>query len=293
MDDASCVRPQRTLARAATVAGWGYWSGTDVRVEFRPAEPDTGLVFVRCDVSPASRVPARYDCRVDVHRRTVLECDGVRVEMVEHVLAALAGLRIDNCEIWVDAPELPGLDGSCAPLVSALLQAGVVTQDKPRRQLVVDTVLRVGDAESWVEARPAEADGLFIEYQLDYGPENSIEPQVYRAQLTPTVFCEEMAASRTFLLEEEAVFLQQAGFGHHVRHSDLLVFGPDGLIDNELRYENECARHKALDLVGDLALAEQDLNGTIVAHRGGHRLNVELVAALVDAQAPVHCARSA
>ena len=110
------------------MAGFGYWSGRDVHVELRPAPPHTGIVFVRRDFEPARRIPADVHKRIEVPRRTTLVAEGTQVEMVEHVLAALYGLAIDNCEVWVDSSELPGLDGSCQPLVEALLAAGVIEQ---------------------------------------------------------------------------------------------------------------------------------------------------------------------
>ena len=106
------TRRQTTIAKSATVTGFGLWSGKDICLEFRPAEPNSGIVFVRSDLGPDARVPARVEHRIESPRRTTLSANGVSVEMVEHVMAALAGLRIDNCEIHVDAPEMPGMDGS-------------------------------------------------------------------------------------------------------------------------------------------------------------------------------------
>jgi len=249
------------------LAGFGYWSGRDVNVELRPAPPHTGIVFVRRDFEPARRIPADVHKRIEVPRRTTLVADGTQVEMVEHVLAALYGLAIDNCEVWVDSSELPGLDGSCQPLVEALLAAGVIEQPALRGRLIVTDVTRVGDDDTWVEARPVKGDRLAIRYRLDYGSNNPIGRQ--------------LASARTFVLAEEAEWLRQRGLGQRVTNKDLLVFGPEGPIDNELRMENECVRHKALDLVGDLALAGCELIGHFIAHKSGHRLNAELVKVLL------------
>jgi UDP-3-O-[3-hydroxymyristoyl] N-acetylglucosamine deacetylase len=275
------LRNQRTLAGPCTLAGFGYWSGRDVRIELRPAPPHCGIVFVRQDLAPPRRIAADVGQRIEVPRRTTLVSDGAQVEMVEHILAALYGLAIDNCEVWVDGSELPGLDGSCQPLVEAIAAAGIVQQTATRRRLIVTDVTRVGDDEAWVEARPTRSLGLTIKYRLDYGSNSPIGRQTIELKITPSVFRSELAAARTFILAEEAEWLRQRGLGSRVTNQDLLVFGPEGPIDNTLRMEDECVRHKALDLIGDLALAGCELVGHFIAYRSGHRLNAELVKVLL------------
>ena len=263
------------------MAGFGYWSGKDVAVELRPAPANSGIVFVRSDLDRPRRIPASVRQRIEVPRRTTLAADGTQVEMVEHVLAALYGLGIDNCEIWVNGSELPGLDGSAKPLIDAIDAAGVVEQPVRRRRLVINDVTRVGDDDTWVEARPSKGGALTIKYRLDYGNATAIGRQTIELNVTPTSFREELAPARTFILAEEAAWLRERGLGLRVTNQDLLVFGPEGPLDNELRLENECVRHKALDLIGDLALAGCDLVGYFIAHKSGHRLNAELVKAVL------------
>jgi UDP-3-O-[3-hydroxymyristoyl] N-acetylglucosamine deacetylase len=275
------LRNQRTLARACSVAGFGYWSGRDVTVELRPAAAGSGITFVRSDLDRPRRIAADVRQRIEVPRRTTLSGDGAQVEMVEHILAALYGLSIDNCEVWVNASEMPGLDGSCQPLAVAIQEAGLVEQRLPRRRLTVTEVTRVGDDECWVEARPAKTNSLSVKYKLDYGPNNPIGRQTIELIVTPATFAAELAGARTFVLKEEAEWLRSRGLGQRVTNQDLLVFGEEGPLDNELRFENECVRHKALDLVGDLALAGCDLVGQFIAHKSGHRLNAELVKVLL------------
>ncbi|MCC7086068.1 MAG: UDP-3-O-[3-hydroxymyristoyl] N-acetylglucosamine deacetylase [Pirellulales bacterium] len=275
-------RNQRTLAGVAVVEGYGYWTGRDVKVEFRPAAPDTGVVFVRSDLTPTVQLPAAVEHRVEVPRRTVLRRGSASVEMVEHVLAALAGLQIDNCEVWVDRPELPGLDGSAKALVEALDTVGVVVQHATRSQLIVREITRLGDDESWIEVRPAQTDGLSVRYRVDYGADSSIGRQTLQVSITPETFRRDLAPARTFMLKEEAEWLQAQGFGKRAKLTDLLVFDADGPIENELRYRDECARHKILDLVGDFALAGCDVVGQVIAHRSGHRLNAEMVRVLLS-----------
>jgi UDP-3-O-acyl N-acetylglucosamine deacetylase len=254
-------------------------------VEFRPAAPDTGIVFVRSDLDSPRRIPALVHQRIEVPRRTCLSAGGVLVEMVEHILAALAGLGIDNCEVWTDRPEMPGFDGSCQPFVDVLQPAGVVALPVCRRQLVVQQTHRVGDESSWVEARPSWTGGLTIRCLIDYGHHSPIGRQSLELAVTPAAFCREVAAARTFLLEDEAAWLQAQGLGTRVTCQDLLVFGSHGPLGNTLRYPDECVRHKVLDMIGDLALAGCDLVGEFIAHCSGHRLNADLVRSLLDRQA--------
>jgi UDP-3-O-[3-hydroxymyristoyl] N-acetylglucosamine deacetylase len=277
------LRRQRTISKCTEVAGFGYWSGRDVRVLFRPASPDTGIVFVRDDFEQPRRIPVHVNNRLEMPRRTSLAAEGATVEMVEHVLAALHGLHVDNCEVCVNSPELPGCDGSSLPFVQALDAVGTVEQVVERSRLVVTEVTRVGTQESWVEARPApKGQGFSLRYKLDYGPNTPIGKQALDLpNVTPHSFRTELAPARTFIMEEEARWLKERGLGTRVTMRDLLVFNDDGVIDNELRFENECVRHKTLDLLGDLALAGCELVGQFIAFRSGHRLNAELVKVLL------------
>jgi UDP-3-O-[3-hydroxymyristoyl] N-acetylglucosamine deacetylase len=288
------TRNQRTIAAPALVEGVGYWSGKDVRVEFRPAPAGSGIVFVRSDLSGCPRIPASVEHRVEQPLRTVLQCGEAGVEMIEHIMASLAGLQIDNCELWVNHAEMPGADGSCLPFVEALRSAGIVEQDSIRRQQVIHKTIRLGDGKSWIEARPCSSGKMVLRYDLDYGAGNPIGRQSLEISLSPRHFHLNLAPSRTFLLESEAAAIQARGLGQRTTFKDLLVFGPRGPIGNQLRFPDECVRHKMLDMVGDLALAGCDLVGRFVAYRSGHRLNAELVRAIVaqgsDTEKLRHCA---
>ncbi len=277
----SAPRKQRTIRSPVSLTGFGYWSGRDVTVEFRPAAEHSGIVFVRTDLARRVRIPALIGNRFETPRRTTLKAEGATVEMTEHVLAALFGLRIDNCEVWVDQPELPGFDGSSRPFVECLDRVGAVEQDAERPQLIVREVTRVGNEESWIEARPSPRSELSLRYRLDYGLGNAIGRQTLELPIAPPTFREELAPCRTFMLKSEADWLLAQGLGKRATPQDLLVFDADGPIENELRFRDECVRHKMLDFVGDLALAGCDLVGQFSAHRSGHRLNAELVRVLL------------
>jgi len=274
-------RNQRTIAAPVSVEGFGYWSGKDVRVEFRPAAAEAGITFVRGDLPDQPRIPADVGCRSEAIRRTNLSEGAASVDMIEHIMAALAGLQIDNCEVWVDQQEMPGCDGSSLAFVQALDSVGAIEQSAPRRQFVVRQPMRLGTPDHWIEARPGCSGRTVLQYELDY-PNTSIGRQTLELVLTPDSFRKDMAPCRTFTLQAEAEAMQRQGLGRRTTFKDLLVFGPNGPIDNRLRFPDECVRHKLLDMVGDLALAGCDLVGRFVAYRSGHQLNSLLVQTLLS-----------
>jgi len=277
-------RHQRTITRPAEVQGIGFVTGADVRLRFVPAPPWTGIIFLRTDLGPEATIPATVERVSGTNRRTTLGTPPVCVSLVEHVLAALAGLRIDNCYVEVNAPETPGLDGSARAFVEALNGAGIVTQPARRAVWAVDGKILVSAKGATLAFHPHDHDHLRISYLLDYGLRSPIVRQSHTVVVTPESFANELASCRTFLLEEEALELRRNGLGSNTRVTDLLVFGPRGPIDNRLRFGNEPARHKVLDLIGDLALLGHDVRGHMVAYRSGHPLNVELVRALAARQ---------
>ena len=201
--------------------------------------------------------------------------------MVEHVLAALAGLQIDNCEIFADRAEMPGCDGSSLMFTNALAQTQVVQLSEPRRVIEVVSTIRVGDEHTWIQAEPVASDHLELIYHLHYD-RPAIGSQSYSSIVTPTIFAKEIAPARTFVLLEEAQQLQQQGLGQRVTFQDIIVFDEQGPLDNELRFDDECARHKMLDMIGDFSLSGTDLIGRFTAFRSGHRLNSQMVFALLQ-----------
>jgi UDP-3-O-acyl N-acetylglucosamine deacetylase len=238
-------------------------------------------VFVREDLSLNARIPALYENRIEIPRRTCLQVDNVRVEMVEHILATLAGLQIDNCEIGVDGAEMPGCDGSAMAFVAAVESVGSVAQDKEVNRLEITDHVSISGGGCSIEAFPSQGDTYTIEYTLDYAGDSVIGYQVANLAITPELFKEEIAPCRTFILQREADEMLRAGLGKRVRSHDLLIFDEHGPVNNQLRFENECARHKALDVIGDLALTGCEIVGHIVAHRSGHRLNAAFAQELV------------
>jgi UDP-3-O-acyl N-acetylglucosamine deacetylase len=272
------TRPQRTIVRPSEVHGVGFLTGANVALRFLPAPPSTGVVFVRADLPGRPRIVAHVREVTGTQRRTTLGRPPVQVALVEHVLASLAGLKIDNCIVELNGSEPPGLDGSALGFVAALLAAGTQTQPGRRAMWCVNQPLTVRSGSSTLTLHPPEEEGcgLVLTYFLDYGPTAPIGRQLHTWKASPGGFAREIASCRTFLLEEEAADLRRQGLGTRTTAADLLVFGKQGPIDNTLRFANEPARHKVLDLLGDLSLLGADLCGHIIAYRSGHPLNVEM-----------------
>lgn len=264
---------QRSIAHVAHVSGRGYWSGKNVSLTFLPAQPDTGIVFRRVDLAGEPMIPALASYRTDAQLRTKLVCGQASVEMVEHVLAALYGMGIDNCIIECDGAEMPGMDGSAYAIALAIFQAGCLISDRPAKRMRIDRTIRMGDQQVYVEANPSDQSGLTLVYHLDYGVGSPIPASSSSCLLSPEEFLTSIAPARTFLTQADAIRLQQSGVAQHVTHRDLVIFGDSGPIDNQLRFPDECSRHKLLDLIGDLALCGHRLEGLVFACRSGHNLN--------------------
>jgi UDP-3-O-[3-hydroxymyristoyl] N-acetylglucosamine deacetylase len=276
-------RSQRTLQNTAELAGPGFITGRKVIVRLHPAPADSGILFIRTDVSGQPVLPARVDFVTSTQRRTTLGGGEAAITLVEHLLATLAGLRVDNCVIELDGPEPPGLDGSARRFTEVVNDVGFEVQHARRAIWCVNDTITVNKAGATVTIyppKPGEENTLHATYILDYGKDSPIPKQSHTMAVNPSTYANEVAECRTFVTEREALTLLEHGVGKHLTARDLLVFGANGLIDNELRHANEPARHKVLDLIGDLSLCGVDLVGHVIAYRSGHSLNVALAKAL-------------
>jgi UDP-3-O-acyl N-acetylglucosamine deacetylase len=271
------VRNQHSIGRPAEVSGVALFSSVPSTVRFLPARSNTGVRFRRSDQAGAPEIPALVDWVVPCDRRTVLEKDGCRIELTEHVLAAVAGLQIDNLVIEVSAPECPGCDGSSLEFAETLAEARIVDQGVPIRPLVISHPLRITspDGRQIIDVAPSTEATCSMGYSLDYGSNSPIPAQYCGVTMCPETFLRDLAFARTFALEAEARALRAAGMATHLTEADIVVFGQNGVIGNRLRAVNECARHKLLDCVGDLSLVGFPIFGAIEASRSGHRLNAE------------------
>lgn len=270
------TRRQRTLGQAAAVSGIGFVTGAEIQLRFLPAAEDTGVVFRRVDLPGRPEIPAHVSLVTGTQRRTTLGHGNEQVSLVEHVMASLAGLRIDNCIVEIDAPEPPGMDGSAAPFVEALLGAGIQPQHSIRNICTVTAPCGINTGHSSIALHPGDKPGLRVSYFLDYGLDAPLPRQLATVDVDPASFERDVAPSRTFILESEAAHLRAQGLGSRTTPKDLIIFGQSGPIDNALRFADEPARHKILDIIGDLALLGIELAGHVVACRSGHPLNVAL-----------------
>jgi UDP-3-O-[3-hydroxymyristoyl] N-acetylglucosamine deacetylase len=271
---------QQTLKAPINCVGVGMHSGCRVSMTFRPAPTDRGIVFRRIDLG--ADIPARFDGVVDTRLSTALASDDARVTTVEHVMAAAAGCGIDNMLVELDGPEPPILDGSAAPLVFLIDCAGIVEQDAPRSAIEVRRTVRVEDDDGFAELRPGipGATGLDMALSIDFAAA-AIGRQALSLRLTPESFRQELARARTFGLIEEVDEMRAAGFALGGSLDNAVVVDQARILNpGGLRMPDEFVRHKALDAVGDLALAGAPLIGRFVAHRSGHSLNNRLLHAL-------------
>ncbi len=271
-------RKQRTITGTATLSGIGLHTGQEVRVDLKPAEVGSGLVFVRTDLPEHPEVPLNIARVENQGRRTTISAGDAEVHTVEHFLACLTALGIDNVRVEISGSEMPGMDGSALPWFTALKEAGITEQGEDREALALQSEVVVdfpGEQVSLV-ALPRD-EGLSIDYTLDY-QNPAIPVQRLSLTLTPETFEREIAPARTFCLSSEAKALRDAGLGKGATTLNTLVVGEDGRpLETELRFPDEYVRHKVLDLLGDLYLLGLDLSGRILAIRSGHRANVALV----------------
>ena len=275
-------RNQNSITQSVSLTGFGFWTGEDVTVQFRPAPPNSGLVFVRSDLFGHPRIPALVEYREEKPRQTSLVCRGARVDMVEHVLAALHGLQIDNCEIWTDQPEMPGFDGSSQVFAAALNEAEIAPQAAKRAIRIVTRAFYIGDDRSHFIVTTNRRGTCEFQYTLIPEEHYPIPMQRCLFELSPENFCNELARTRTFIAKHEADALLEQGLCRRVTPQNVLVLTEEGPMENSFLYENECARHKTLDMVGDFALLGCDLIGTLESFRGSHSLNAECVRQLLE-----------
>lgn len=275
---------QRTIEHEVELLGRGLFTGWPVTARFKPASAGSGVTFIRVDRDIPVRIPARIENVTARPRRTSLKNGVAEIDTVEHCLAAIRAVGIDNIEVELTSGEVPSADGSAEPFVDRLLSAGVVEQSIERAPFQVTAPVRVTEGDAELVAWPNDAPRLDIVYELDYG-KGPVGSQVFSFSLDRDDFRKEIAPARTFVLEEEAQALQAMGQGTHLSFSDVLVIGRDGPIENAYRYPDECVRHKILDLIGDLMLMGSFVCGRVYARKSGHSLNHQLVRRLREQRA--------
>jgi UDP-3-O-[3-hydroxymyristoyl] N-acetylglucosamine deacetylase len=272
---------QRTLKNVIRATGVGLHSGERVYLTVRPAPQDSGIQFVRTDLHPPVAIPAAVDCVVDTVMATTLGMDGVRVATVEHLMAAFAGLAIDNAQVEVSSEELPIMDGSAAPFVFLLQSAGVIDQPAPRRFLRIlrEVVHAAGDA----SARLVPHDGLRLDYTLEYDhPVFRRHSHHATVEVCPTSFIKEISRARTFGFLADYERLKRLNLARGGSLDNAVVVDDEGIMNREgLRLEDEFVKHKILDALGDLYLVGHPVLGAFIGQRSGHTINNGLLRRLL------------
>ena len=271
---------QQTLARPVQCTGIGLHSGKRVNLTIKPAPVNHGIKFVRTDLAHRPVISAHFRNVVDTSLATTLGTDGVIVSTVEHLMAALVGLCIDNALVEMDGYEAPIMDGSAGPFTSMLKEAGIRTQPGKRYTFVVKKPIEMSDGDRKVGLYPSDTLKITCTIEFDHP---LVMRQSYTISLTDGLFEKEISRARTFGFLHEVNYLKQNGFARGGSLENAVVIDRDRILNREgLRYENEFVRHKVLDCIGDLSLLGMPLIGHIVAYKSGHTLNHALLKRFID-----------
>lgn len=271
---------QRTLRSAIRATGIGLHSGEKVFLTLRPAPVDTGIIFRRVDLDPVVEIPARPEMVGETTLSTCLVKDGARISTVEHLLAALAGLGIDNCYIEVSAQEIPIMDGSAGPFVFLIQSAGVEEQNKAKQFVRIRKRVEVRDGDKWAAFEPF--DGFKVDFSIEFNHpvfENKVQRSV--VDLSSTSFVKEVSRARTFGFMNDIEYLRSKNLALGGSMDNAIVLDDYRILnDGGLRYRDEFVKHKILDAIGDLYLMGHSLIGAFTAYKSGHALNNRLLRAI-------------
>jgi len=268
------VSHQRTLQRAAVCEGVGLHTGRPVRMRLDSAPPNSGVVFRRVDLPRAPIVEARPGNVVDVHHATSIAKDGIEVRTIEHLMAAFAGLGVDNVLVELDAEEVPAMDGSAAPFVEMIRKVGLRRQMAPRTYLKVKERLVVEADRRSIQIVPSERLQVIYTMRFDHP---MLGEQSVAFDLTRETFVREIASCRTYGFMKDVEELRRRNLALGGSFENAVVIGEGGVLNGDLRFRDELVRHKVLDLVGDLYLLGKPVVGTVIAHSAGHLLHTKLV----------------
>lgn len=272
---------QKTIETSVSCSGIGTHTGLPSVITIRPAPENTGIVFIRKDLDGAPEIPALLKYLVNGHYATKV---GLSLEesvgTIEHLMASFSALLIDNAFVDVTGPEIPIMDGSSAPFITLLKSAGLKEQKSPRQFLEILKTVEISENKALARLSPSSS--FSIEFEMGFR-QNVLEKQTFCYTHTPENFCTHIADARTFGFFEDAPFMYEKGLALGTSLDNSLIFKAGILLNEEgLRYENECVRHKILDVVGDFALAGYPLKGHFYGNSSGHALNHKLLTALLE-----------
>jgi UDP-3-O-[3-hydroxymyristoyl] N-acetylglucosamine deacetylase len=269
---------QRTLRRPVSCVGIGLHSGNKVQLSLKPAAPDFGIRFRRTDLG-GHEVPATVQHLGGINLATALSRNEVSVETVEHLLSALVSMNVDNVLIELNSPEVPIMDGSAAPFIYLIQEAGLKVQPLARKYLKIVRPIAISRGDKRIALYPS--DHFKVTYSVSYD-HPLLRHQSKTIRITEESFIEEIAPARTFTFLKDVEMLRQNGLALGGSLDNAIVLGETGVLNNALRFEDEFVRHKILDAVGDLALVGLPVIGHLVAHRAGHALHTEFAARILE-----------
>src|SRR6187551_2462110 len=272
------MKAQRTLRRSISCAGIGLHSGKKVTLSLKPAPADSGIRFRRCDLG-GLEVPATVKHVGGINYATGLARDAVRVDTVEHLLAALVSLGIDNAIVELNSPEVPIMDGSAAPFIYLIQEAGVKPLPAARRFMKILRPIALSHGDKRIALYPS--DHFKVTYSIAYD-HPLLRQQSRTIRVTEAVFIDDIAPARTFTFLKEVEQLRQHGLALGGSLENAVVIGDTGVLNNGLRFDDEFVRHKILDVIGDMALVGHPIIGHLVAHRGGHALHTAFAAQVLE-----------
>ncbi len=272
---------QRTLKNVIRATGVGLHTGEKVYLTLRPAAVDSGIVFRRIDLTEPIEIRACPENVSDTRLSTTLECNGVRVSTVEHLMSAFAGMGIDNAYVDLTAPEVPIMDGSAGPFVFLIQSAGIVEQSAPKRFMRIKRRMKLADGDKWAAFEPFE--GFKVSFAIDFNhPTFRNSTQQAAVDFSTTSFVKEVSRARTFGFMADLESLRQSGLARGGGVDNAIVLDDFRILNEDgLRYEDEFVKHKVLDAIGDLYLLGHPLIGSFSAYKSGHSLNNRLLRRLV------------
>ncbi|MEK7397854.1 MAG: UDP-3-O-acyl-N-acetylglucosamine deacetylase [Candidatus Poribacteria bacterium] len=271
---------QRTIAKEITVSGISLHLGLDSNLRFKPAEPNTGVVFIRIDLPDSPQIKATVNnATTGFVRQTSIGNQDAKMHTIEHVMSALAGLGIDNIIIESDCQEPPAMDGSAIPFVESLQSAGIIEQDVEKKEVAIEDAISIIDRDKELVITPSDKCKITYVFKQD-DPINVM--QMVSFEFGEESFIKEIAPARTFCFRSEVELLKSKGLGKGGSNENVVVVNDDGKSDQPSRLDNEMARHKILDLIGDLYLLGGIPKASIVAIKSGHEINTKLVRKLIE-----------
>ncbi|MFH1612891.1 MAG: UDP-3-O-acyl-N-acetylglucosamine deacetylase [bacterium] len=271
---------QKTIKKSIFLEGKGLHTGKESSITLKPASLNTGIIFKRKDISNDAYLKANIENVIDSKLSITLGCKEFRIATVEHILAALYGLEIDNLIIEITAEELPIMDGSSKNFVEAILESGIEEQNGAISYFRVNKPIWVIREDKHLVVLPS--DKLKISYTLEFN-HKMLESQSMYFLLNKKSFVQEIAFARTFCFEKDIVSIKKDDLGKGGSLENVVVIGENNYLNSDLRFKNECLRHKILDLIGALALLEKPIKGYIIARKSGHLLDVALIKELKNA----------